>query len=745
MKIGYITQGLGRGHGGSQYATGITEAVSRLPGFKVKVVTAIDSNIEGLDVFKVLPIHHTYKISHQLAVFYYCLSYLRDCDILHTTFEQPVIGVALASLITGAKFVMTLHGTYAVPPTGYSPKSLIKRSLMRFAHRISAKSTTGSFNTERRVKELIPEMKECRFIPNGYDSKTFYLDQNIKKENHLLTVGNIKDRKGMDIVIKALGLLKNDFPELKYKIIGGDNDKPQDGYYKLLEKIALENGVQDRLEIRVGKITREELAKEYNRCGIFVLTSRDSGGHFEGFPLVYFEAMACGAPVVATKGFGSEYTVKNGKNGFLVGYEDVQGTAEAIRKIMGDRELKSSMSKNAIAMAQTHTWDKISNGYLKKFYEDVVNPDSAKTIKVQFLKPDITDKEIEAVTKILKTGWLVLGNTAEEFENKFSDYLGVKHAILTNSCTTSLHMSLLMAGVGPGDEVITTPLSYVSTANAILYCGATPVFVDVEPDTGLIDATKIENAITSKTKAILPVHLYGQMADMKMISKIAQTHNLAVIEDAAHAIEAKRDGLQPGQAGLTACFSFHVAKNITSGEGGAIVTNHKNIYELAGLLRRDGVRNIGKKRRMEVLGFKYLTTDFQAAMLKTQLERIDRQCAVRRKLHTNYGNAFNKVDGIDFPKTVPNSRHASHMFVVWVNPERRDNIREILENAGIDTSIHYEPIHLEPYYRERFGYKPGDFPIAERLGFSTITLPLYFQLTRHEQDYVIRQVISAVK
>lgn len=361
-------------------------------------------------------------------------------------------------------------------------------------------------------------------------------------------------------------------------------------------------------------------------------------------------------------------------------------------------------------------------------------------MKVQFLNPTITNKDIKEVADVLRSGWLVLGKKARDFEENFSKYLGVRETVLTNSCTTSLHISLLLAGIGPEDEVITTPLSYVSTSNAIVYCGAKPVFVDVEPETGLIDASKIEKAITKKTKAILPVHLYGQMADMKAINSIAKRHKLKVIEDGAHAIEAERNGIRPGQTSFAACFSFHVAKNITAGEGGAIALNNTKTASMARLLRRDGVENVGPKRVMKVLGYKYLTTDFQAALLDSQLKRITKQWAQRKAVYKNYVFGLRDVKGINFPETVSDSRHAYHMFVVWVNPKKRDIIRKKLGGLGIQTSIHYEPIHLEPYYKKTFGYKKGDFPVAEKLGYSTITLPLYPLLSKEAQKYVVKNV-----
>ncbi len=362
-------------------------------------------------------------------------------------------------------------------------------------------------------------------------------------------------------------------------------------------------------------------------------------------------------------------------------------------------------------------------------------------MKIQFLKPNITNKDIQKVTRVLESGWLAPGKYTKELEGNFALYLKAKYAVMTGSCTAALHMALILAGVKEGDEVITTPISYVATSNVILYQNAKPIFVDVDSQTGLINLNEIEKKITKKTKAIIPVHLYGQMVDMKKLKKIADKHKLAIIEDAAHAIESERDGLKPGQASFAACFSFHTAKNITSGQGGMFVTNNLKDFEIAKMLRRDGVANVNDKRRMFIMGYKYDSTDFQAAMLSSQIERIEKQRRLREHTFKKYTAAFEKA-GINFPKTLPNVKHACHMFVIWVNPAKRDGIRKNLGKAGIQTSIHYDPIHLEPYYKKTFGYKNGDFPVAEKLGFSTITLPLYARLTSKEQDYVIKKVIE---
>jgi dTDP-4-amino-4,6-dideoxygalactose transaminase len=359
-------------------------------------------------------------------------------------------------------------------------------------------------------------------------------------------------------------------------------------------------------------------------------------------------------------------------------------------------------------------------------------------MKISFLDPSIEEEDIERMLSSVRSGWLKPGEYTREFEDDLAKFLDVKNTVMTSSCTASLHMSLILAGVKEGDEVITTPISYVATSNVILYQKAKPVFVDVHPDTGLIDLDKIENVITDKTKAIIPVHLYGQMVDMKKLKIIADKHDIAIVEDAAHAVESERDGIKPGQYGFSACFSFHVAKNITSGQGGAMSFNDTKHKEVASILRRDGVINTqDDKREMVMFGYKYDLTDFQAGILIGQLKRIDNTNEHRKKVFKKYTDGFKDNPNISFPKIENGVKHSCHMFIVWVPADKRDIIRRALTDAGIENSIHYEPIHLEPYYRETFKFKEGDFPIAERLGASTITLPTHAKLTDKEIDYVI--------
>ena len=354
-------------------------------------------------------------------------------------------------------------------------------------------------------------------------------------------------------------------------------------------------------------------------------------------------------------------------------------------------------------------------------------------MRVPFLKPSIEEEDIERMNASIRSGWLTYGPYTREFERKLAAFANMPHVVMTASCTASLHISLMLANVGRGDEVITTPLSWVSTANVILYQGAKVVFAEVDPKTGNLDPADVERRITHRTKAIIVVHLYGAMADMKSFEALSKKYGLAIIEDAAHAIESSRDGLRPGHVGLSACYSFHVAKNITAGQSGAIALHDESHEQAVRMLRRHGVRNTEDgKRRMLSLGYKYEGSDPQAALLLGQLARIDSTHQARLRIFNQYVKAFRGYPGIRFPE-VPQ------------DPAGRDTIRAGLARNGIETSIHYDPIHLEPYYRNEFGYSDGDFPVAERLGAATISLPTYPSLTDEQQLHVIDSLCRLVK
>lgn len=373
-------------------------------------------------------------------------------------------------------------------------------------------------------------------------------------------------------------------------------------------------------------------------------------------------------------------------------------------------------------------------------------------MRIEFFKHNIDEDDINRAVEVLRSIFLTTGSVVSDFEKEFSSYLNVAGAIGVTSCTAALHLCLLAWGVGEGDEVITTPVSFCATSNSVMHAGATPVFVDVEEETGNINAELIEEKITERTKAIMPVHLYGQMCDMKEIRKIADKHKLIVIEDAAHCIEGVRDGIGVGQLGEAACFSFYATKNITSGEGGAI-TVHDNVKaDLLKMLRMHGIDKSAADRYtklykhwdMPLLGWKYNMDNIQAALLLGQLKRIDELWKRRDEIYMRYEEAFKDLKDIKLMKSVANSRHARHLFTLHAPTKRRDKILAALQERGVGVAVNYRAIHLLEYYRERFGYKEGDFPVAEDIGNRTISLPLYPALKDEEIDYVIRTVRQVI-
>jgi len=369
-------------------------------------------------------------------------------------------------------------------------------------------------------------------------------------------------------------------------------------------------------------------------------------------------------------------------------------------------------------------------------------------MRIEFYKHNISQQDIDNAVGVLNSLFLTTGEVVNQFEYKFSQYLGSRYTGGVTSCTAALHLSLLACGIGPGDEVITTPMTFIASANSVIHAGAAPVFVDVEPETANINADLIEGAITPKTKAVLPVHLYGQMCDMGKIRKIADKHHLAVIEDAAHAIEASRDGIRPGQLGDAACFSFYATKNITSGEGGAISTNNEEIAEKLKKLRLHGMSKGAAERYsrryehwdMEMLGWKYNMSNIQAALLLNQLENIEKRWQRREQICQMYEEAFKEDSGVTCLRVLPNSKSGRHLFTIQVAPDKRDEVIRQLEERGIGVAVNFRAIHLLTFYRQTFGYKKGMYPLAEKIGDSTITLPLYPKLTDEEVRYVIQAV-----
>lgn len=372
-------------------------------------------------------------------------------------------------------------------------------------------------------------------------------------------------------------------------------------------------------------------------------------------------------------------------------------------------------------------------------------------MKVEFYKHNLGNEEIEEAVKVLQSLFLTTGKYVDNFEEDLAAYLDTNYAVGLTSCTAALHLALLSAGVGSGDEVITTPMSFVATTNSICMTGGRPVFVDVEKDTGNIDIDLIEKAITKKTKAILPVHLYGQMTDMKKLLSLAKKYKLSVIEDSAHALEAKRDGIKPGQKSYGACFSFYATKSITSAEGGAFTTNNKSSAKLIKKLRSHGItselaqriRTGLKTYDVDVLGWKYNMDNVQAGILINQVKKIEKHWKRREEIAQKYRRAFEKV-GIDMPREYKNSKHGRHIFPIWVSAKKRDSILSYLNKKGVGAVINYPAIHLFSYYRKQFGFHEGMFPNAEEIANREISLPLYSKLKNNEINYVIKIVSAAV-
>jgi len=369
-------------------------------------------------------------------------------------------------------------------------------------------------------------------------------------------------------------------------------------------------------------------------------------------------------------------------------------------------------------------------------------------MKVEFYKHNLDEDDIARMVEVCRGVFLTTGQQTKAFEEAFAAYLGTRHAVGVTSCTAALHLALLAVGVGAGDEVITTPMTFAATSNAVIYTGAKPVFVDVDPATGLIDPDAVARAVTPRTRAIVPVHLYGLMADMRRLKAIADAAGAALVEDCAHAIESSRDGVRPGQLSQASCFSFYATKNITSGEGGAVATNDDEVASRVRLLRQHGMsasaadRYSGTYRHwdLEALGWKYNMTNIQAAMLMGQLARVDRLWEQREGVARRYESALAGADGVGFPIVVDGAKSARHLFTIWVDPDRRDQVLADLQARGIGVAVNYRAVHLLKYYRETFGFTRGMFPEAERIGDSTVTLPLYPKLTDAEIAYVADSV-----
>ncbi len=363
----------------------------------------------------------------------------------------------------------------------------------------------------------------------------------------------------------------------------------------------------------------------------------------------------------------------------------------------------------------------------------------------------IDEADVQAVVDVMRSGWLTTGPQVRKFEASFGHYVGASNAVALSSCTAALHLALAAIGLQEGDEVIIPTMTFSSTGQTVCYFGARPVLVDSEPNSFQICPEAIERAITPKTRAIIPVHYSGCPADLDRIMDIARRHGLKVIEDAAHALPASYRGKRIGSFGDITCFSFYATKTLTTGEGGMATTENADYAERMRILRLHGISKDADKRytaqgswRYEILevGYKYNMTDMQAALGLTQLAKCDDMLRKREFLASHYIAQLSSIDGFKLPSVPSHVSSAWHLFVLQIEPEAfsvgRDTFIEELKQRGIGTSVHFIPLHTHPLYSQRFGYRDGQFPNAERHFAGAISLPLYPSMTTDDVDRVVQ-------
>ncbi|MCK4809385.1 MAG: UDP-4-amino-4,6-dideoxy-N-acetyl-beta-L-altrosamine transaminase [Candidatus Omnitrophica bacterium] len=382
---------------------------------------------------------------------------------------------------------------------------------------------------------------------------------------------------------------------------------------------------------------------------------------------------------------------------------------------------------------------------------------------IPYSHQSIDSEDIKEVVKVLKSDWLTQGPKIKEFEDALCKYTGAKYAVVVSSGTAALHIACLTAGIKKGDEVITSPITFVASANCVLYCQGKPIFADIREDTINIDPEEIKKKVTKKTKAIIPVHFAGHPCDLKEIHKIAKENRLIVIEDAAHALGAEYKGSRIGSCKYSdmTIFSFHPVKSITTGEGGAIMTNNKKFYEKLLMLRTHGItkapdrfinrklaftryaiRNTHKANpwyyEMRWLGFNYRMTDFQCVLGISQLKKLDKFIKQRRKIAAIYAEGLSKINRIILPEEKTYVKSSWHIYYIRLkNIAKRRIIFEKLQKAGIRPQVHYIPVHLQPYYKKKFGSKEGEYKNAENYYKRAITIPLYPEMGQDKIKFVI--------
>jgi dTDP-4-amino-4,6-dideoxygalactose transaminase len=382
---------------------------------------------------------------------------------------------------------------------------------------------------------------------------------------------------------------------------------------------------------------------------------------------------------------------------------------------------------------------------------------------IPFHRPSITQAEIDAVSTVLRSGWLTTGPKVKELEAAVAAYVGGKeaaesvalpHAVALSSCTAALHLALIAVGVGPGDEVVTSPYTFVATGETILYLGARPVFVDVEAATKNLDPALLERAITKKTRAIVSISIAGHPCRSAEIEAIAKRHKIPVIEDAAHALTARIWSAPVGRQADVTCFSFYATKGVTAGEGGMVVTANPEWAERVRRLSLHGLSAAAWSRYdkggwweydVVELGYKYNLTDLQAALALTQMGRAEEMRSRRERIAERYGAALSGIPGLRVPAVAEGMRHAWHLYQIAVSPAEgartdRNALALALREDGIGTSVHFKPLHLFHWYKERLGVREGDCPVAEACYAATLSLPIYPDLSDADADRVAERV-----
>ncbi|MHB1349613.1 MAG: UDP-4-amino-4,6-dideoxy-N-acetyl-beta-L-altrosamine transaminase [Desulfobulbaceae bacterium] len=379
---------------------------------------------------------------------------------------------------------------------------------------------------------------------------------------------------------------------------------------------------------------------------------------------------------------------------------------------------------------------------------------------IPYGRQSISEEDIQAVVDVLRSDWLTQGPVVERFERTIADYCGARYAVAVANGTAALHLAALAAGFGPGDEVITTPITFVASANCIAYTGARPVFADIDPQSYCIDPEQIRRRLTSATRGVIPVHFAGQPCDMAAISTLASENGVIVIEDAAHAIGASYE-INGHTYKVGSCshsdmtiFSFHPVKHITTGEGGMITTNDTDLYEKLCLLRSHGITRDSRHLyqndgpwyyEQHALGLNYRITDFQCALGLSQFGRLDKFVSRRREIASAYNDAFSACKELIAPQQQKGGNSSWHLYMLGFRTLDRKRVFEMLRAKGLGVNVHYIPVHLQPYYREKYGYALGGYPCAEEYYRRVVTLPLYPAMSDKDVHYVIGAVLTTMK